>query len=229
MAMSATSLQAPPVPPSSWGPNGLPVPYAAAWTGETASARGLTIRPGGTGLGYRDEIPADRDSHGVLWARTRHAPGTGRPNYRALHPLRQRHALRHLRCQICGGPASRTSRGWLFLLPRAGRAEPSAHWPEGALCTKPPVCLPCLTLAVRHCPHLTDALAVRSRKPRVWGVFGGFVTPTASGRLAASPSDAHLPYGHPDAGWFLASQLVAELTRCTQPESAPEVAARVRR
>ncbi|WP_258534712.1 hypothetical protein [Streptomyces sp. PT12] len=31
----------------------------------------------------------------------------------------------------------------------------------------------------------------------------------------AHPEDHHLPHGHPAARWFLVSQLVVELTRCT--------------
>ncbi|HEX5568367.1 MAG TPA: hypothetical protein VFY14_15830 [Streptomyces sp.] len=200
--------------PLPWGAAGLPVPYVAAWSTETsATTSALTVRPDGAGLAYRDETPADRDRHGVLWARLCQAPGEGRPNFRALHSRRQRRAMLGLLCQVCGGPADRTARGWLFLLSRPEPAERAPHWPEGALCTKPPVCRPCAVLAVRHCPQLTEPVTVRCRKPRVWGVFGGFFTLGADGRLAASPTDDCLPYGHRAAPWFLASQLVAELTR----------------
>ncbi|ONK14863.1 hypothetical protein [Streptomyces sp. MP131-18] len=82
------------------------------------------------------------------------------------------------------------------------------------LCTKPPVCRPCAALATRYCPHLTDPVTVRVRKPRTWGVFGGFFTPTPNGGLAPRPDDC-LPYGDPRAPWFPASQLVVELIRCT--------------
>lgn len=200
----------------SWGARDLPVPYAVPWTAETVSARSLTVRSSGTGLAYRDEVPRDRDRHGVLWARMRTAPGQGRPNYRALHSARQRHAMLRMLCQVCGERADRTSRGWLFLLPRPEPTEDTANWPEGTLSTKPPVCRPCAVLALRHCPHLADPHPVRSRKPRVWGVFGGFVAPDTQGRLSPSPTDDYLSYGHPYAGWFLASQLVVELTRCVR-------------
>ena len=191
----------------------------------------MTVRPDGSGLAYRDETPQDRDRNGVLWARIEHAPGTGRPDYRAMHSYRQRHAMRHLLCQVCGGPADRTSQGWLFLL-RRQRPRPRQHharaadWPEGSVTTKPPVCLPCADLALRHCPHLTAPVFVRSRKPRPWGVFGGFFLPTATGTLTAS-DDAYLPYGAPPARWFLASQAAVELTRCTRatPNRLPEVPA----
>ncbi|WP_230423336.1 hypothetical protein [Streptomyces radicis] len=198
-----------------WGPKALPVPYAAAWTGEsTRVAVALAVRPGGNGLGYRDEVPGDRDRHGVLWTRMDAEPGAGRPDFRALHPARQRRTMLERLCQVCGGPADRTSRGWLFLVQRAEVADFGDV--EGLLSTKPPVCRPCAALAVRHCPHLTDPLLIRSRKPRTWGVFGGFFTPDPdSDGIVPHPEDHHLPYGHPDARWFLAAQLVIELTRCT--------------
>ena len=94
--------------PLSWGPNKIPVPYAAAWTEEAVKVRGLTYRPGGGGLCYRDETPADRDRHGVLWTRVNSAPGEGKPDYRAMHAHRQQHCMLNLLCQICGGPADRT-------------------------------------------------------------------------------------------------------------------------
>ncbi|MDT3398751.1 hypothetical protein RKE29_19230 [Streptomyces sp. B1866] len=176
----------------------------------------MTIRPDGAGLAYRDERPQDRDRHGVLWVRLTEAPGEGRPDFRTMHAARQRRVMLDRLCQVCGGPADRTSQGWLFLLQRPGQDEWSPDWPEGSLCTKPPVCRACAALAVRHCPHLTDPVAVRCRKPRVWGVFGGFCTPGPDGRLTPSPDDDYLPYGHRHARWFVACQLVLELTRCTQ-------------
>ncbi|MFE7609858.1 hypothetical protein [Streptomyces celluloflavus] len=191
-----------------------PVPYITAWSEERVAVRTLTVRGDGAGLCYRDETPADRDAQGVLWSRLIEAPGCGKPNFRSVHPVRQRRAVLEGLCQVCGGPVSRTSRGWLFLLPRSGSAEPSAGWPEGAHCTKPPVCVPCAATAVRYCPHLSEPVAVRVRKPRPRGVFGGFHAPGATGRLASS-DDGYLPYGHQHTSWFLASQLVVELRRCT--------------
>ncbi|UCM91190.1 hypothetical protein [Streptomyces marincola] len=201
-----------------WGRSGLPVPYAAAWSTETfTGAAALTVRADGGGLAYRDETPGDRDRHGVLWARLTEAPGVGTPDFGSLHSRRQRLAMFGMLCQVCGSPADRTARGWLFLLPSPRKAD-EVNWPEGALSTKPPLCEPCAALAMRHCPRLTEPFAVRVRKPRVWGVFGGLFFPAMNGGLAACPTDDHLPYGHPATPWFLASQLVVELTRCTPVE-----------
>jgi hypothetical protein len=221
-----------PVPSSprllTWGPNALPVPYVAPWSGERPTTASLTVRADGKGLAYADQRRGDRDRHGVLWARLGEAPGGGRPNYRAQHGRRQRLAMLHRLCQVCGGPADRNGKGWLFLLERPTAEDPTAldpaagspaaggpaGWPEGGLSTKPPVCLPCAGLALRHCPHLTDPLLVRCRKPRPWGVFGGFFLPAPGGGGLTASGDAHLPYGHPGTPWFLASQAVTELIRC---------------
>jgi hypothetical protein len=205
--------------PLTWGPKALPVPYAARWTGEATSVAGLRVKPDGSGLTYERETPRDRDRHGVLWARIGEAPGAGRPDYRAMHAYRQREAVFGLRCQVCGGPAARTARGWLFLVP----AHDSPQSPEretgrdaeGTLTTKPPVCRPCAELAIRLCPHLGEPLLIHSRKPRVWGVFGGYCTPAEDGRTLRASQDAYHPYGAAGSPWFLASQAVLELTRCS--------------
>jgi hypothetical protein len=187
-----------------WGPRGLPVPHAASWSGEEVDVRGLFF--GAKGLAYRDERPADRDRHGVLWARVPEQRGAGKPNFGAMHPMRQRAAMLGMRCQVCGGPADRTSKGWLFVLPSREAVERDG----GMLVSKPPLCVPCAHLALRWCPHLGDSVALRSRKPRVWGVTGELLHP--KGRL---PGAATLPYGEHTVRWVLATQVVLELTRCT--------------
>lgn len=202
--MSAAVTVSPgPVP--TWGPRDVPVPYVARWSSEQCGARGITVRADGAGLCYRDEQRGDRDRHGVLWVRAPQTPGEGRPDFRGMHPLRQRRAVEGLLCQVCSSPADRDRHGWLFLLPRTGAD------PEGSLCTKPPLCRRCVHLALRHCPRLTDAIALRVRKPRMWGVFGDAFAPGPDGRLRHVPSHGYLPYGDTATPWFLAVQLVLEL------------------
>jgi hypothetical protein len=196
-----------------WGPGRLPVPYAVSWSAETVTVgRILATRSNRSGLCYRDEEPGDRDRQGVLWTRMTYAPGAGKPDFRSMHPARQRKVMQGLLCQMCAGPASRTSRGWLFLFP--GGADGIGN--DGALCTKPPMCEPCAVLAVRHCPHLKNPVALRVRKPRVWGVIGDQYAPGPSGGLITLPTDGYMPYGHSAGRWFLAAQLVLELERCTR-------------
>ncbi|KAB8161808.1 hypothetical protein FH609_020290 [Streptomyces sp. 3MP-14] len=178
----------------------------------------MTIRSDLAGIRYRDETPADRDTFGVLWARVRQAPGEGRPNFPAMHPARQRQVQAERLCQVCGGTASHTRDGWLFLM------NDDEDCYEGARVTKPPVCLPCAALAVRLCPHLTNPVGVRSRRPKIWGVFGTLFGPTPNAQLKVHEDD-HLPYGHRASDWFLATQLVVQLKRCTVVDLDTELAA----
>jgi hypothetical protein len=216
------SAQPDPIAPVfTWGPKELPVPWVAAWSQEHQAAKSLAVKPDGSGLAYLDEMATDRDRHGVLWARLEHAPGAGKPDFRTMHPHRQREAMFHLLCQVCGHPAGRTGAGYLFLFADHQEADVADNHPDsatgGMFTTKPPVCRPCADLALRLCPLLGRPRLVRSRKPRIWGVYGGYFLPDEDGRRLVPTQDAYLAYGrHPTgARWFLASHVVLELTRCT--------------
>jgi hypothetical protein len=200
-----------------WGPKKVPVPFAAAWSGEEPDISRLIARPFGAGLAYSDEMPEDRDERGVLWARMQVAPGSGRPMFDRMHSVRQREALLRKLCQVCGKPADWTEQGWLFLSQYTHLTHAMGDSADQGFTSKPPVCTPCAQLAVRLCPHLTDPVAIRSAKPRVWGVSGGFYVPNHDAKAVPYPADENLPYGQrPDlAKWFLASQLIVHLTKCT--------------
>ncbi|MFI7272649.1 hypothetical protein [Streptomyces sp. NPDC049879] len=195
-----------------WGSRRIPVPYATRWTGERVIDQEVTIRPDGTGVRVLGETAAARDQYGVLWGQVREVRGKGRPDFSSLHPTRQRRALAERLCQVCDGPASHTRDGWLFLL-NADEIQDTRDV-EGAKNTSPPVCLRCADLATRFCPHLGNPMGIRVRRPRIWGVFGTVYTVTPAGRLEPH-HDEYMPYGHPATGWFIASQLVVELRRCT--------------
>ncbi|SOD67842.1 hypothetical protein SAMN06297387_13616 [Streptomyces zhaozhouensis] len=201
-----------------WGPRRLPVPYVAHWSAECSYGQRVTMRPDAGGIWYLDESPADRDAFDMLWGRMGEAPGEGRPNLGAVHPVRQRRAQAERLCQVCGRTASHTRDGWLFLMNHDGSNDY-----EGA--TKPPVCLHCAALATRHCPHLTRPVAVRSRRPKIWGVFGTLYTPTPGTSRLTAHVDEYLPYGHRASNWFRASQLVVALKRCTVVNLDAELAA----
>ncbi|RMI40859.1 hypothetical protein [Streptomyces triticirhizae] len=205
---------------TTWGPRQLPVPYAAHWSGEGGYGRRVSMRWDGAGVWYLDETPADRDGFGVLWARIQDRPGQGRPDFPSMHPARQRHAQAERLCQVCGASASHNRDGWLFLMNRDGTDRY-----EGTKTTKPPVCLRCAALAVEYCPHLTHPVGVRSRRPKVWGVFGTLFTPTPGTARLTAHVDHYLPYGHRATDWFLASQLVVELKRCTVVDLEAELTA----
>jgi hypothetical protein len=195
---------------------GAVVPYVAQWTEEHAPPYQLVAR-GGWGIGYADETSIDRDRFGVLWTRTAHQPGKGRPIYREMHPLRQRRAMRRLLCQVCGQLADETEQGHLWLLVDGCRdGEPD--WPEGVVNPFPPVCIDCGRLSARLCPPLRRAhVAVRAHSA-LYGVIGVQFCPAGRAPgLAFAPDDNGEPvaYDNPAVRWTLATQLTRVLIDCT--------------
>ncbi|MFH7338547.1 hypothetical protein [Streptomyces fradiae] len=196
------------------------VPYITQREGEYGGlASELTLSMDAFGslrLAYQDETPADRGPGRELWARcsqSLNAAGkpTGKPQWRLVNPARQREAMERLRCQV-GLCRAETDQGYLFL---AGVTEDKSHRAGGPVRTaQPPVCLKHLRPALELCPHLRKGhLVFRARTTSVWGVIGSRYRLTASGLapLPVEEDDAPVPYGHPQLGWFLASQLVREL------------------
>ncbi|MFE1289651.1 hypothetical protein [Streptomyces sp. NPDC058751] len=196
------------------------VPYITHREGEYGGLESdLTLGTNAFGamrLAYQDETPADRGPRGELWARcsqSLNAAGkpTGKPQWRLVNPTRQRETMERLRCQIDFCPAE-TDRGYIFL---AGAAENASHRAgEPVRTAQPPVCLKHLRPAIELCPHLQKGyVAFLARAASVWGVVGSRYRLTATGLdpLPAEDDDAPVAYGHPQLGWFLASQLVREL------------------
>lgn len=194
------------------------VPYVASWTGELAGFEDelvVQLGRGGPRLGYRNERPEDRTgSGGVLWGRIAQAPGVGRPQFDCLHPVRQYIAMYTMKCQVCGGPASKNKDGWLFLDWRKPHDPPT--WPERSLTAMPPLCEAHVRLSMEECPHLssTEVLELRVRTPRLWGISGTPYTLTADG-WRTHERDVLLPFGDPDLGKVLASRLYRELRNVT--------------
>ncbi|WP_229759270.1 hypothetical protein [Peterkaempfera bronchialis] len=167
----------------------IAVPYIASWSGEKRCTGAVVEDRRSPGrIAYRDERPDDRDEYGVLWARADSRPTRGRPQYGLVHPRRQRHAMRNLRCQVCDGPADTDERGTLWLLGDDRGDWPG--WPEEMAATTPPLCLPCARLSVRLCPHLRGRhIAVRVRNPEIAGVYGALYLPRPDrARPTAAPT-----------------------------------------
>ncbi|WP_229869262.1 hypothetical protein [Streptomyces inusitatus] len=195
-----------------------------AWSGETpveslVETRVVQGMPPSGGIGYANELPADRGEYGVLLNRGRlpARPGErGRPLFSSVHGNRQRRAMRKLLCQSCGGPASMDGRGVLWLLDETVDArEPG--WPEGQITAHPPVCVECAGEAVRQCPALGPGkgyTAVRVRLPVLCGFHGRLYTPgpvrplVAEARTVIGLEDPRLP-------WLLATQSAVRLEGCT--------------
>jgi hypothetical protein len=180
------------------------VPYIASWTGERPT-RTPVVAKGRCGIGYRRERPGDRDAHGVLWERYLRAPGVGEPQFSKVHPYRQRHAMRRLLCQVCGGPADENEQGILWLLGEAER-----EWSAQDLTGQPPVCLRCAVPASRACPHLRrGTLALRVRNAPIIGAFGRLYMPGRHGPVFAGV--ATLGYDDPRVRFLHARQLMRSL------------------
>lgn len=189
------------------------VPYIASWTAERRPLDPVVASMRHGGIAYVDEVPHDRDSHGVLWRRSTLRPGKGRPRYGAVHSARQRRSMRKLLCQICAEPADRTTEGFLWLL--GDDRDDWKGWPENMAATHPPVCLPCSAIAVLLCPYLARGyVAVRVRAPQVGGVYGALYCPNPSGP-PQPVSDVTVPYDDRQMPWVLAAQLVTALHDCT--------------
>ncbi|MEU2874151.1 hypothetical protein ABZ769_33985 [Streptomyces olivoreticuli] len=206
------------------------IPYITTRKGERDEAASrLGVLPH-AGLSYVNEGPGDRDSRGVLWARcsqSRDTAGrlTGVPLFREVHPARQRECMTSLRCQICVQQASRTDAGYLFLQSRHPEDPKEPGWPEGTLTAQPPLCLKHGVLSGEECVHLASAgfIALRSRRPRLYGVTG--TRYRLNGTFSLEPvTDEHVtvPYGDPTAAMFLASQLVRRLGDVTVVDLAAE-------
>ena len=214
---------------------GIPVPYITAWSGELATdvvgdrfllrVNTFTRRPQ---LRYRDEHPADRDSHGILWHRVAWAPGVGRPAYADVHTARQRRAISRALCQVCGNPGQ----VWLTpaLLWDAHLAENGHTAPYRT--SDPPVCRSCLELAVRYCPELSRGHVLL--EPDGWAITGvrGQVAHPVRGsfshpRTLTLPTATRTP-DHAMLGLLLAKGLVATLYRPrTRPDPATGLGTRI--
>jgi hypothetical protein len=194
---------------SSWR---SPTPYIVPWSHERLDETPVIASPSG-GIAYRGELPYDRDSLGVLWARRALRPGKGRPEYGAIHPQRQRNAMGSMRCQVCAGPADENENGWLWLLD----VGDGTHVADGEITTHPPVCVPCAGKAIRLCPAFRDGhVLVRVKDPTLDRVHGTLYRPGNPIPVAGDKEFVH--YTDPKIRWVLAGQLVATLHGCTPVE-----------
>jgi hypothetical protein len=198
------------------------VPFIAAWSGEQQLAREV-VYSGQGGIGYADETPEDRDQHGVLWNGRALAQGTGRPAYGDVHPQRQRIAMQHLLCQVCGRAADQNDDGVLWLV--EDHRDDWTGWPDGLMTTHPPLCVPCARKAVEQCPHLIDSsVAVRVTGSEPCAVYGRVWSSSAFGRPVRTGVKDVVPFGSTAARWVLAGQLVRSLHGCTFVDLQRELA-----
>jgi hypothetical protein len=190
---------------------GRPVPYITAWTGEIIKQPPLIAT--GQGLTYAGPTEG-RGRDGVLWQLWGLKPGAGEPSWRKVHGARQRRAMRKCLCQVCGGPADRDERGWLWLL--EGPREDTPNWPNGEMTVHPPVCVPCAPVAAIQCPHLrrTGVVPVRVGDVVLDAVYGLRYIPGPLGLVAEEDNDVFL-MSNWRTRWVVGAQLAASLSRCT--------------
>ncbi|WP_230423806.1 hypothetical protein [Streptomyces radicis] len=193
------------------------VPYIAQWSEERDPQTTVVARRGG--IGYADEIVHDRDEDGVLWARSTHRPGKGRPEFGKVHGLRQRRAMRRLLCQVCAGPADLNDNGVLWLL--GEDPHNPASWPEDLLTSHPPLCLPCAATSVRLCPHLSRRyVALRVREFYLAGVWGTLYRPGFPQPVVADA--AGIAYDDRRLRWLRGHQLIMRLETFTPVDLTSE-------
>lgn len=188
-------------------------PYITSWSGEIDLPAQVIELRGRTSIGYADETVIDRDSRGALWLRAPSQPGHGQPQFARVHPLRQRRAMQRLLCNVCAGPADHTDDGTLWLVRDYRDDWPG--WPERMGVTEPPVCAPCVRVAVRLCPALRKgAAAIRARHAPVAGV-SGMRYRSGDGLVPVAIGEKTVAYEDPCIRWIQASKLVRELRGCT--------------
>ncbi|MER6131894.1 hypothetical protein [Streptomyces sp. NPDC001815] len=166
-----------------------------------------------SGLGYQNERPEDRDVRGALWGRCSEKIGplgmpVGEPQWRMVHPRRQRRVMERLLCQVCTRSA-KTPDGYIFL---AGPDENLDH----KLVAQPPVCLGHVRASAEQCGHLKGRPKVfLVRSAPLYGVLGIRYQISRHGFKALPATKEPLPYGHAGQPWFLASQMVRSLNDAT--------------
>ncbi|AVV46480.1 hypothetical protein PYK79_11140 [Streptomyces sp. ID05-04B] len=192
---------------------GIRVPWITPWSGEVRPMAEVEIRHGrgGVGLGYADEVDTDR-RFDALWVRRAATPGVGRPDLRSMHPLRQRQAMTHMLCQVCGTAVDGGEQS-LFLM----HSRPGDAIREGEVTAVPPAHDACARRAVRECPHLRRGwVAALVRRAPLWGVAGVAYDPRTLTPLpgpGAGGSGLHqVPYADATAlRWLLAARLLVSL------------------
>ncbi|MFE1768220.1 hypothetical protein ACFW81_28905 [Streptomyces angustmyceticus] len=199
---------------------GLRVPFIAPWSGEKALPVEIVRRHGimgEQGIGYPDEDSRFDRRHGNLWVRMPAVRGVGRPNLGGVHSLRQRQAMSHMLCLVCGESTfGRDDERHLFLM-RAPAGQPIA---EGEVTPVPPVHESCAIESRRDCPHLRKgytASLVEHAQP--WGAAGILYDPKTLQPLPCKDGDedglTFVEFADPASRWLLAARDVVSLHGCT--------------
>ncbi|MFD3590494.1 hypothetical protein [Streptomyces sp. NPDC058683] len=201
------------------------VPYITAWSAESVPQPRVErrITGAGEGIGFEDEDPRTDRRYGVLCIRSTLTPGRGEPEFRLIHPHRQRRAMDHSLCQVCSGPTvgTRADGRTLYLL---GGARPIA---EGETTAAPPVHPSCAIEATENCPPLRRGhAAALVERATLYGVAGVIYNPETLAPLphvGSRPGELpHVDIAADASRWTLASFTVVSLHGVT-PVSPDEL------
>jgi hypothetical protein len=189
------------------------VPFIAPWSGETRTRVPLVRRGGG--IGYEGEQPRLDRRNGILWVRMPAVRGVGYPRLAKVHALRQRQAMAHMLCQVCGRSTfGRRDGKHLFLMAERGK-NPIR---EGERTAVPPIHESCAAESLRYCPHLRyGAVAAWVKDALPWGVAGVEYAPlTLAARPPARKGEklTFVPYESPRLRWTIAARDVVSLHDC---------------
>ncbi|MEU3529000.1 hypothetical protein AB0E62_34975 [Streptomyces sp. NPDC038707] len=191
-------------------PRLLHVPAVALWSDQTVHVPPLRLGP----EGIYSTGPESRDADGLLWPQV-FGPETGEPLYAVMDPLKQRRAMEEFRCQVVMGPATRTPRGvlWVLPLPRGTDEDPPRDWDKGVLTTEPPVCLAHARVAVRKCPRLKEGYeAFFVQEAELYAIKGTLYPPPPIG---ARPFRTTRRLDNPETRLMVANLLVRRLKKAT--------------
>ncbi|MER7851440.1 hypothetical protein ABTZ98_02630 [Streptomyces bacillaris] len=202
---------------------GLRVPFIAPWSAEHILPGEVVVRTGrgGRGIGYADELSHADRRRGILWARQSLARGRGEPNLPGMHPLRQRQAVTHMLCQVCGSSTFNADfERWGERHLYVARATGGRPIGEGERTVMAPVCLPCATESIGACPHLrrgwTAALVAYAQ---TWGVAGITHHQQTLAPLPLREKELHMvPLGDPAERWTIAMREITTLHRVNAVE-----------
>jgi hypothetical protein len=189
---------------------GRTVPYIAAWSDEKRLPGIVASSPMGR-VRYVDESEGDRDGNGVLWVRHEDQRGAGRPVFDEVHPLRQRHAMENLLCQVCAEEPDCNADGVLWVM--VDNRDDWPRWPNRMVTYDAPVCVPCARIASRSCPALRNRkVLIRSRTHPVMAVKGDVYASSPAGMVMTGMGTVLLD--SPTIRWTVAHQLLRRLSDC---------------
>lgn len=190
---------------------GRVVPWVTRWSGEVNDEL-LSVGVAGGRVIYGDESVIDRDDHGVLWTRFR-AGRKGTPEFKAVHPGRQRQGVLAPRCQTCGVVLRDQDALW----PVKSRDIPlDVAALAGSLTTSdPPLCQRCAPLSAQLCPFLRRGAVSYGHAARVepWGVLLDYYD---LGGTRERIRSAEVAYADPLVYMGIARQLIVHLDGWTE-------------